>query len=138
MESNKKESKTSYRITTVIKRMLKNMWRQDRKQFGRIAAYTIAAAIYPFMGVVLPKLAIGILEEGGEDAIRKLFFSMGCYFVVAGILVTLVKYLDAYIQTRNMRLRLRYLGLLSERLQTIDYCHHEDASFFEKYQKIKR
>ena len=135
MESNKKESKKAYRVTIVIKRMLKNMWEQDRKQFGRIAAYTLVAASYPFMGVFLPKLAIGILELGGENAARNLFLSMGAYFILAGILVTTVKYLSAYITTRNMRLRLRYIGLMSNRLQTIDYCYHEDASFFEKYEK---
>jgi len=135
MENNKKESKKSYNVFKVINRMMKHMWEQDKKQYGRIAVYTVVAAIYPFMGVFLPKIAIGILEQGGEDAIRNLMLTMGGYFVVAGILVTVVRYLAAYIQTRNMRIRIMYLGQMSDRMQTIDYCHHEDASFFEKYEK---
>lgn len=135
MENNKEKSKKSYNVFAVIKRMLNHMWEQDKAQYGRIAIYTLVGAVYPFMAVILPKIAIGILEQGGENAIRNLILAMAGYFVVAGILVTVVRYLAAYIQTRNMRIRLRYLGELSNRMQTIDYCHHEDASFFEEYQK---
>ena len=59
------KEKKKYDVLSVIKRMLAHMWEQDRKQYGRIICYTIAAAIYPFMAVLLPKLAIGILEQGG-------------------------------------------------------------------------
>ncbi len=135
MKKNKEKSKKNYNVFIVIKRMLKHMWNQDRAQYGRIAFYTVVAAIYPFMGVFLPKIAIGILEQGGENATRNLILTMAGYFVAAGVLVTLIKYLDAYITTRNMRIRLLYLGQLSNRLQTIDYCHHENAGFFEEYQK---
>lgn len=135
MENNKKTSKKSYNVLAVIKRMLAHMWEQDRKQYGRIAIYTIVAAIYPFMAVFLPKIAIGILEQGGENAVRNLILTMAGYFVAAGVTVVLVRYLDTYITTRNMRIRLLYLGELSNRLQTMDYCHHEDAGFFETYQK---
>jgi len=135
MEKTKKEPKKNYNVILVIKRMLVHMWEQDRKQYGRLAVYTLVGAVYPFLGVFLPKIAIGILEKGGDNAIRDLFLAMAIYFVVAGILVTIVRYLAAYIQTRNMRIRIMYLGELSDRLQKIDYCHHEDAGFFEKYQK---
>ncbi len=127
--------KKSYNVFAVIKRMLKHMWEQDRKQYGRIAVYTVVAAIYPFLSVFLPKIAIGILEQGGENAIRNLIVAMAGYFMVAGVLVMLIKWLDAYISTRNMRIRLLYLGEMSNRLQTMDYCHHENAAFFEEYQK---
>lgn len=135
MKRKTKEPKKNYNVFSVIKRMLAHMWEQDRKQYGRIAVYTLVGAVYPFLGVFLPKIAIGILEQGGENAIRDLLLAMAIYFVVAGVLVTVVRYLAAYIQTRNMRIRIMYLGELSDRLQKIDYCHHEDASFFEKYQK---
>lgn len=135
MENNKEKSKKSYNVFAVIKRMMKHMWEQDRAQYGRIAVYTIIGALYPFLAVFLPKLAIGILEQGGEYAIRNLLIAMGGYFVVAGSIVTVVRYLTTYISTRNMRIRIMYLGQLSGRLQTMDYCHHENAGFFEEYQK---
>ncbi|MBE5950063.1 MAG: ABC transporter ATP-binding protein [Lachnospiraceae bacterium] len=127
--------KKSYNVFAVLKRMLKHMWEQDRKQYGRIALYTIVAAIYPFLGVFLPKVAIGILEQGGNDAVKNLVIAMAGYFVIAGILVVFIKWLDAYIGTRNMRIRLLYLAEMCDRLQKMDYCYHEDASFFEQYQK---
>ena len=114
--------------------MLVHMWKQDKKQYGRIAFYTIVAAVYPFMGVFLPKIAIGILEQGGENTARNLVLAMTAYFLVAGLLAVLVQYLGSYIETRNMRIRLLYLGNLADRMQTIDYCHHENAGFFEEYQ----
>lgn len=135
MENIKEKSKKSYNVFAVIKRMMKHMWKQDRAQYGRIAVYTVIGALQPFLAVFLPKLAIGILEQGGEHAIRNLLIAMAGYFVVAGVLVTVVRYLASYIQTRNMRIRILYLGELSERLQTMDYCHHENAGFFEEYQK---
>ncbi len=135
MENNKEKNKKSYNVFAVIKRMMKHMWEQDRAQYGRMAVYTVIGAVYPFLAVFLPKLAIGILEQGGEHAIRNLLLAMAGYFVVAGSVVTIVRYLANYISTRNMRIRLNYLGQLSDRLQTMDYCHHENAGFFEEYQK---
>ena len=62
------KEKQKYDVFAVIKRMAKHMWNTDRKQYGRIAIYTVLAAIYPFMSILLPKLAIGILEKGEADA----------------------------------------------------------------------
>ena len=135
MENNKKNTKKTYNVFAVIKRLMTHMWKQDKAQYGRMAVYTVIGALQPFLAVFLPKLAIGILEQGGEDAIRNLMIAMAGYFVAAGVIVTAVRYLSAYISTRNMRMRLNYLGQLADRLQTMDYCHHENAGFFEEYQK---
>lgn len=129
------EQKQKYNVLAVLKRMLAHMWQQDRKQYGRIAFYTVVAAIYPFMSVVLPKIAIGILEQGGNDAVKNLVIAMAIYLVVAGTLAVLMNYFKGYIETRNMRIRILYLADMSKQLQRMDYCHHEDASFFEKYDK---
>ena len=122
------EQKQKYNVLAVLKRMLAHMWQQDGKQYGRIAFYTVVAAIYPFMAVILPKLAIGILEQGGEDAVKNLVITMAGYLVVAGALAMLMNYFKGYIETRNMRIRILYLADMSKQLQRMDYCHHEDAS----------
>ena len=127
--------KKTYHIMPLIRRMLGHMWDKDPAQFGRIAIYTLVAGVYPFMAVVLPKIAIGILEQGGPDAVRNLVAAMILYFAVAGILCVLMNYLKAYIQTRDMRVRIMYLGDLSRKLQQIDYNYHEDAAFFQKNEK---
>ena len=129
------KQKEKYNVLAVIKRMLAHMWEQDRTQFARIACYTVVAAIYPFMAVILPKIAIGILEQGGADAVKNLVTAMMIYLVTAGTLAVVMNYLKSYIQTRNMRIRILYLADQSKKLQCMDYCYHEDAKFFEKYEK---
>ncbi len=129
------KQKEKYNVLSVIKRMLAHMWKQDRAQFARIACYTVVAAIYPFMAVILPKIAIGILEQGGVDAVKNLVTAMMIYLVTAGTLAVVMNYLKSYIQTRNMRIRILYLADQSKKLQCMDYCYHEDAKFFEKYEK---
>ena len=124
-----------YNVLQVIKRMGKHLWEQEPAQFGRVAVYTVLAAVYPFMAVFLPKLAIGILEQGGADAGTRLVITMGVYFVVAGLLAILTTYLNNYIQARNMRVRLLYLGEMTKKLMTMDYAHFENAKFFEEYEK---
>ena len=124
-----------YNVLRVIKRMMTHLWKQEPVQFGRVAVYTVLAAVYPFMAVFLPKIAIGILEQGGADAGQRLVITMGVYFVVAGVLAILTKYLLAYISTRNMRIRLLYLADMTKKLMTMDYCHFEDAKFFDTYEK---
>ena len=129
------KAKQKYDVFAVIKRMAKHMWNTDRKQYGRIAIYTVLAAIYPFMSILLPKLAIGILEKGEADAAKELVITMGIYFLVAGLFAVLVNYLSAYISTRNTRIRLLYLGDMCDKLMHMDYCHQEDACFWQEYDK---
>ena len=129
------ETKKQYNVLAVVKRMLVHMWEEDRAQFGRIFFYTLIAAVYPFMAVLLPKIAIGILEQGGDNASKKLIFAMIGYFVIAGVLAMILNYLKNYIHTRNMRIRILYLGELGNKLQRMDYCYHEDAKFFEENDK---
>ncbi len=129
------KEKKSYNVGNVIKRMLKHMWEQDKVQFGRIALYTVVAASYPFMAIFLPKIAIGILEQGGPDAGKNLIAAMIIYACAAGFLAVLVRYLEEYIKTRNTRIRVLYLGDLTRKLMSMDYCHYEDARFFEEYEK---
>lgn len=124
-----------YDTFAVIRRMLRNMREQDSRQFARIAVFTVAAALYPFLGVFLPKLAIGILEQEGAAAAAHLLFAMAGYWVIAGILGFLMVYFRQKIQAQNMRIRLRYIGDEFRKLTTMDYKYTEDAVFFEKNQK---
>lgn len=133
--SEKWNEKKTYKVLDVIKRMLQHLWEHEPIQFGRIGIYTVMAAIYPFMSVFLPKIAIGILEQGGMDAGRKLVITMSVYFVGAGVLAVFTTYLSNYIQARNMRIRLLYLGDMAKKLMTMDYAYFENAKFFEEFEK---
>lgn len=129
------KEKKSYNVFAVIKRMLQHMVEQDKRQVLRIVCYTVITGIYPFMAVFLPKIAIGILEKYEDNAAKPLIIAMAVYFVVAGGLAILMSYLKGYIETRMMRIRLLYLGELSDKIQAMDYCHHENSKFFEQYEK---
>ena len=129
-----KEEK-KYKTFPVIKRLLVNMGKRDKKQFGRIAVFTIAATIYPFLAVFLPKIAIGILEKEKDAAGKNLLLAMAGYFVVAGILGFLVSYFRQVISVHNMRIRIHYLGDTFRKLTTMDYKYAEDSKFFEKNEK---
>lgn len=124
-----------YKTLPMVKRLMVNTAERDKKQFGRIAVFTIAAAIYPFLGVFLPKIAIGILEQNKKDAGKTLLLAMAVYFVVAGILGFTVSYLRQVISVHNMRIRIRYLGDTFRKLTTMDYKYTENAKFFEKNER---
>ena len=127
--------KTDYKIIPLIKRMLAVAAKEDKKQFFRVACLTIFAGVYPFMSVVLPKLAIGTLEQYGKDAVEPLVIVLLGYLFVAGICGFMSNYLTQVISSENMRIRLRYLIRCSEKIQNMDYKNVEDSTFWEKYDK---
>lgn len=127
--------KTDYKIIPLIKRMLAVAAKEDKKQFFRVACLTIFAGIYPFMSVVLPKLAIGTLEQFGKDAVKPLVIVLLAYLAIAGLCGFMNNYLTQVIGAENMRIRLRYIIRCSEKIQNMDYKNVEDSTFWEKYDK---
>lgn len=127
--------KADYKIIPLIKRMLAVAAKEDKKQFFRVACLTIFAGVYPFMSVVLPKLAIGTLEQFEKDAVKPLVIVLLGYLLVAGVCGFMSNYLTQVIGAENMRIRLRYIIRCSEKIQNMDYKNVEDSTFWEKYDK---
>lgn len=123
---------TNYKVIPMLKRFIKEATAANRGQVKRIFFYTVFATIYPFMAVILPKIAIGIIEVEKEEAARTLVYAMSAYFVVAALLTFFTKTLNQTIQAENMRIRLIFLGRLCNKIQTMDYQYVEDATFYEK------
>lgn len=124
-----------YKVLPMVRRMLKIMLQEDKKQLWRILFFTIVSGIYPFMAVFLPKIAIGIIEDNGADSVRPLITAMILYFIAAGLLAFFSGLFDRIIQAANMRIRLRYISNMCRKIQTMDYSHVEDSKFYEKYNK---
>lgn len=124
-----------YKVMPVIRRLIQNIRKEEPKQLQRVVIYTLVAAIYPFLAVFLPKIAIGILEQGGEQVERNLIITMLIYFAVAGVIGFLVQRLKYTIEVRNMHARICYLGYIANKTMGMDYKYVEDASFWEKNQK---
>lgn len=121
-----------YKTLPVIRRLMGNLKKEEPAQLVRIAFYTIVAGLYPFLAVFLPKLAIGILEQGGDDAAQRLVLAMAAYFAVAGVLGYSMQRLQYMLEARNMRMRALYLGQLGGKLMRMDYRYVEDSGFWDK------
>lgn len=127
--------KKKMKLSPVLKRMLGVLVKHDRRTVGLIVIYTLVAGIYPFFAVVLPKLAIGALEIGGESAVGMLLIAMAAYGLTAGPVGYFMIYLQNLIDARVMRLRLNYMGDLENKLLTMDFKYVEDAQFYKEYDK---
>ena len=129
------QKSNKYDVVAMVRRMMKILKQEDPKQIWRMIAYTVVAGIYPFMAVILPKLAIGIIEQKGSEATKPLIIAMVIYFVVAGFLAFYTGFLAQVMEAENMRIRLRYIVVMSKKFQSMDYKYIEDSKFAEKYDK---
>lgn len=129
------ENKRKYRPWQMVCRMLGILKEEKPIQISRMVIYAVAAGLFPFMEIILPKLAIGTIEDYGEAAINPLIRTMLIFFCVAGCLVMVSEYLSQVMESTNMRIRLRYLKWISDKLQNMEYCYVEDSSFQEEYNK---
>lgn len=131
MENNKKK----YKLKPVLKRLISDVTHEYPVQIPRTVAFTILAGVYPLFAVLLPKLAIGILEENASDAVTRLCIAMAIYFGVVAVVGFAKQKLDYAIQATNLRARIIYLCKLYRKLMQMDYCNVEDSSFWEKNEK---
>lgn len=130
-----KENKGKYEPWHMVCRMFSILKEEKPIQISRMVIYAVAAGLFPFMEIILPKLAIGTIEKYGEAAINPLIRSMIIFFCVAGCLVMVSEYLSNVMESTNMRIRLRYLKSMADKLQNMEYCYVEDSSFQEEYNK---
>lgn len=134
MEEQRQEEQ-KYQVWPVVKRLIGDMRRADGRQVGRVIVHAVCGGLYPFLAIFLPRLAIGILEQKGPDAMGSLIPAMGIYFLAAALLGYTARRVSAVIEVKNMRGRLVYLVGLGDKLMGMDYCYVEDAAFWEKNEK---
>lgn len=130
-----KQEERKYQVWPVVKRLIREIREGDGSQMGRVAVYSLCAGLYPFLAILLPRLAIGILEQGGSGAMRRLLPALGIYFLAAALLGYTARRTGSMMEVRNMRRRLVYMKDIGNKLMGMDYCHVEDASFWEKNEK---
>lgn len=130
-----KQEEQKYKVWPVVKRLVREMRQADGRQMGRVAVYTVCEGLYPFLAILLPKLAIGILERDGADAMKRLLPALGVYFLAAALLGYAARRVESMIWSKNMRRRIFYLVEMGDKLTGMDYRYVEDASFWEKNEK---
>ena len=135
MKDMKREKEATYKVWPMVGRMLRIMKEEQPIQIVRIVIYAFAAGLFPFMEILLPKIAIGTIETYGKEATNPLIRAMLIFFCVAGVLGFLSDFLLTVMKSTNMRIRLRYLATMSEKIQNMEYCYTEDSKFQEKYDK---
>ncbi len=122
----------SYKPSYVVRRLIKFVRTENKAQLVRMIFTALFMAVQPFLSVILPKLAIGTLEQYGSEATLPLVKTMAIYFVCAGFVAFMAVYLRQVTDAENLRLRMHYLALLCQKIQRMDYKNVEDAAFWEK------
>ncbi len=129
------EQKKGYPLFKMLSRLLKNAAKADKGIFGLFGIYTLAAAVYPFFAVALPKLVLGTLTAGGENTVQDIVLIALGYLAAAGLFNYLKN--DAYGRgyPRITMLRMGFIRDMNYKLLSADYRYMEDATFFEKNNK---
>ncbi len=130
-----KESKKKYKPWPMVCRMFGILKEEQPVQAVRIIIYAVAAGLFPFMEIILPKLAIGTIEKYGDKAVSPLIRSMLIFFCISGILGLVSEYLTKVMEASNMRIRLRFIKKMADKLQNMEYSYVEDSAFREEYDK---
>lgn len=127
--------KQSYPILPTLKRLLDNITNQDKKIYLYFAIYTIAAAIYPFFAIVLPKLLITELSLGDSADLVYVVGIIGGYFILTSIFGFIRTYINGCTYPRLTKLRLIYIKDVFHKIISVDYKHMEDSTFFDKNER---
>lgn len=126
------EQKTNYPLGKMLKLLLSNINKHNKKIYLYFAIYTIAASIYPFFSVILPKLLIDELTLGdlaGMDIVIKIILGYLLFTSAFGFIRTFVK---DFAYPKITRLRIDYIRDMFDKIVSLDYKYMEDASFLEK------
>ena len=73
---------TSYPIKKTLKRLLDNLVDQDKSIILYFIIFTIAAGIYPFFPVLLPRLLLDELSLGDGASVENVIFIAAGYLFI--------------------------------------------------------
>lgn len=129
------KTNTSYPLGITLKRMLKNVANQNPKLFLLCGIYTVTAAVYPFLAVLLPKFFLTELQKGAAAMPEQVLRIAAGYFIIAGTVGFIQRYLKHMPYSELSLLRLDYVRLACVKVMEMAYPNTEDAQFMQKYDK---
>jgi len=126
------DQRNGYPLGKTLKRLIDNAAALDKGIFWNFSWYTIFASVYPFFGVILPKLLIQELVKGQQADISRIIYIVTGFFVISAVFGFGKTYIENACYPRLTALRIGYVRDMFVKLVTMDYKYTEDASFYER------
>ncbi len=121
---------TRYSMLSNIWFLIRSVWRFDRGLFVQIGLHTVLAAVQPFIFIIMPKLIIDELTGAARPPI--LLSQVLILAVVAVVVNVFIVATESAFNGRILMVRLRMMGLLSERQMEMDYAMAEDPAVLDR------
>lgn len=121
------------KYTKTLKRLLGDAIRTDRKMILYILFACLLGAFAPLVLSLMPKLIVGVVENPGTDAIRRiLLISLGFFaleFLVEGVSL----YCSNQVLTVANKTRFELMHEQNKKMATADFKYISDRSIFKMY-----
>lgn len=121
------------KYTKTLKRLLGDAIRTDRKMILYILFACILGAFAPLVLSLMPKLIVGVVENPGTDAIRRiLLISLG-FFVLEFLVEGVSLYCSNQVLTVANKTRFELMHEQNKKMATADFKYISDRSIFKMY-----
>lgn len=121
------------KYTKTLKRLLGDAIRTDRKMILYILFACLLGAFAPLVLSLMPKLIVGVVENPGADAIRRiLLISLGFFaleFLVEGVSL----YCSNQVIVVANKTRFELMNEQNKKMASVDYKYISDRSIFKMY-----
>ncbi len=121
------------KYTKTLKRLLGDAIRTDRKMILYILFACILGAFAPLVLSLMPKLIVGVVENPGIDAIRRiLLISLG-FFVLEFLVEGVSLYCSNQVLTVANKTRFELMHEQNKKMAAADFKYISDRSIFKMY-----
>lgn len=121
------------KYTKTLKRLFGDAIRTDRKMILYILFACILGAFAPLVLSLMPKLIVGVVENPGTDAIRRiLLISLG-FFVLEFLVEGVSLYCSNQVLVVANKTRFELMNEQNKKMATADFKYISDRSIFKMY-----
>lgn len=121
------------KYTKTLKRLLGDAIKTDRKMILYILFACILGAFAPLVLSLMPKIIVGVVENPGTDAVRRiLLISLG-FFVLEFLVEGVSLYCSNQVLTVANKTRFELMNEQNKKMATADYKYISDRSIFKMY-----
>lgn len=121
------------KYTKTLKRLLGDAIKTDRKMILYILFACILGAFAPLVLSLMPKIIVGVVENPGTDAVRRiLLISLG-FFVLEFLVEGVSLYCSNQVLTVANKTRFELMNEQNKKMATADFKYISDRSIFKMY-----